>query len=209
MASAPSAEWVYGVPSNPNPSIGVVGEGFCVPYPVDLMVEKKFTGLCHSHFDVLDLNGNLLLQVSGGFSNLQKKMILRDPNGFPILTMREKALTLWQRWEAYRGESSDASNFLFSVQRSHPLQLKAELYVYLAGNFREDICNFHVVGSCFSDSFRAYKGDTLIAEVRDKSKLESFICKGEESFEVRVYPGVDYAFIVSLLVILNGNHFLG
>lgn len=42
-------------------------------------------------------------------------------------------------------------------------------------------------------------------QVKDNFKLGSFLAKGHESFGVRVYPGVDYAFIVSLLVILNEN----
>ena len=34
--------------------------------------------------------------------------------------------------------------------------------------------------------------------------LESF-CKGKEKYKVKVYPEVDYAFIVALLVILDEN----
>lgn len=37
-------------------------------------------------------------------------------------------------------------------------------------------------------------------QVKEKSKLGSI---GKESFQARIYPGIDYAFIMSLLVIFN------
>ncbi|KAA8539513.1 hypothetical protein F0562_026205 [Nyssa sinensis] len=126
-------EWVYGIPS-----ISVVGDGFCVPYPVDLIVKRKFIGLSDAHFDVLDVSGNLFLQVDGSLWQLQRKRIMRDPAGFPILTMREKVLTSHHRWTVHRGESSDATNLLFSVQKSHSLQIKTQLDVFLASNVNED-----------------------------------------------------------------------
>lgn len=39
-------------------------------------------------------------------------------------------------------------------------------------------------------------------QVKERFKLGSFF-KGRENFEVRVYPGVDYAFIVSILIVYN------
>lgn len=37
-------------------------------------------------------------------------------------------------------------------------------------------------------------------QVKEKSKLGSL---AKESFEARIYPGIDYAFIVSLVVIFS------
>lgn len=42
-----------------------------------------------------------------------------------------------------------------------------------------------------------------IIQVKDKFRFGNLLVKGKESFGVRVYPGVDYAFIMSLLTILN------
>ncbi|XP_010256970.1 PREDICTED: protein LURP-one-related 14 [Nelumbo nucifera] len=195
-------QWAYGIPAPP--PLSVVGEGFCVPYPVDLIVKKKIVGLSDARFEVMDANGNLLLQVDGSLWSLQKKRVMRDSAGFPILTMREKVLTARHRWTVHRGDSSDGSNLLFSVQRSHPLQIKTQLDVFLANNFHEDICNFNVTGSYSDQSCRVYKGDTLIAEANHKFTWGRF-CKGKDNFTVKVNPGVDYAFIVTLIVILNEN----
>lgn len=78
-------EWAFGVPS-----VSVVGDGYCFPYPMELIVKKKIKKLSSAQFEVFDLSGNLLLQVDGGVWNLKMKRILRDPAGFPILTMRGK-----------------------------------------------------------------------------------------------------------------------
>jgi hypothetical protein len=43
-----------------------------------------------------------------------------------------------------------------------------------------------------------------ILQVKHNFTLESF-CKGKEKYKVKVYPEVDYAFIVALLVILDEN----
>lgn len=51
------------------------------------------------------------------------------------------------------------------------------------------VVSFHLI-SCWS----------IIFQVKEKFKLASM---GKESFTARIYPGIDYAFIVSLLVMLN------
>ncbi|KAK3229872.1 hypothetical protein Dsin_001753 [Dipteronia sinensis] len=186
------------------PTVSVVGEGFCVPYPVELIVKRKTKGLSDMHFEVLDINGNLFLQVDGTSLSFQCKRVMHNPAGFPILTLREKALTALHRWTVHRGEGSELHNLHFSVKDLHAFQLKTRLDVFLPNNFNEDISNFKVVGRYSSESFKVFKGETVIAEVNHNFTWESF-CKGIETFKVKVYPGVDYAFIVALIVIVNEN----
>ncbi|KAG8391457.1 hypothetical protein BUALT_Bualt01G0189800 [Buddleja alternifolia] len=169
------------------PTISIVGDDFCYPYLVDLVV-KKNTGFLGTHIDVLDDNGILLLQVDGSFWHLKKKRTMHNSIGLPIITMRRK------------GETSDDSDLLYTIQKTRCFQLKTELKVFLASNLTGEICDFRVIGSYVSHSCKVYKGDTLITEVKERFKLESL---RKERFEARIYPGVDYAFIMSLLVILN------
>ncbi|XP_043817093.1 protein LURP-one-related 14 isoform X1 [Manihot esculenta] len=184
------------------PIVSVVGYGFCVPYPVELIIKKKSRGLFGTRFEVLDASGNLFLQVDGFYRNFQKKRMMRDPAGFPILTMREKVLTIRERWLVHRGESSETNDLLFTVQRSHALQMKTRLDVFLASSTNGDISNFQVVGCYSSQSCKVYKGDTLVAEVNHKFTWGSFL-DGREKFRLQVYPGVDYAFIVTLVIIFS------
>ncbi|KAJ6982860.1 protein LURP-one-related 14-like [Populus alba x Populus x berolinensis] len=188
---------VYGVPP-----VSVVGESYCAPYPLELIVKKKIKKLSNAQFEVFDLSGNLLLQVDGGVWNFQLKRVLRDPAGFPILTIRGKVLTLWHKWKAHAGESTDDSNVLFTVKQSHPLQIKKAINVFLTANSKKKEPDFHISGSYTSLSFKVYQGRRLIAE--HNFTLESF-CKGKERYKVKVYPEVDYAFVVALLVILDEN----
>ncbi|TXG50349.1 hypothetical protein EZV62_022873 [Acer yangbiense] len=86
LATMATPEPAYGVPT-----VSVVGEGFCVPYPVELIVKRKTKRLSNTCFEVLDVNGNLFLQVDGTSLAFQCKRVMRNPAGFPILTLREKA----------------------------------------------------------------------------------------------------------------------
>ncbi|KAK4363289.1 hypothetical protein RND71_018530 [Anisodus tanguticus] len=187
MAKVPH-QMAYGVPLET--PISVVGDWFCVPYHIDLIVKKKIRGLTDAHIDVLDMTGNLLFQHDGSVWQLNKKRIMRDPAGLPILTMREKEMICRHRWTIHGGESSDASHMLYSVQRSNAFQLKTRLDVFLPSNASEDVPNFQVIGSYHSQSFKVCRGQTLLAEVNDNLKLGSLLWKGKESFQVRVYPGV-------------------
>nr|XP_016447647.1 PREDICTED: protein LURP-one-related 14-like [Nicotiana tabacum] len=185
------------------PLVPIVGDDFCFPYLVNLNVKKKILGISHINIDVLDDIGISLLQGNGKVWHLRKKKrIICDPAGLPILTLREKSLSWHNTWKVYRAGSLDRNDLLYTVKRSSPIQMKMQLDVFLASNISGEICDFHVKGAYTNQSFKVHKGDTLIAEVKERFKLGSFF-KGKENFELRVYPGADYAFIVSILIIYN------
>lgn len=84
--------WDYGVPI-----INIVGENFCVPYTMEMLVKKRIHGMSNAHYDVFDISGNLLLQVDGSLWKFQKKRVMRDPAGIPLLTMRQKVCKCFSR----------------------------------------------------------------------------------------------------------------
>ncbi|KAL5539950.1 hypothetical protein UlMin_043873 [Ulmus minor] len=160
-ASAPEAEAVFGVPVT-----SVVADGFCVPYPVELVVNKKNLGFFDSSYEALDINGNLFLQIKGTYQNLQKKRVMRDASGFPLLTMCEKVVTSKHRWIVYRGERPEGKEVLFRVQRSHSFQImKSKHEVFLTSNVNEDIPDFQAIESKPFESYKIYKGHSIISEV--------------------------------------------
>ncbi|CAA2955818.1 LURP-one-related 14-like [Olea europaea subsp. europaea] len=146
------------------PTISVVGEGFCFPYLVDLIVKKK-SGFSNTKIDVVDDNGTLLLQVKGSMWQFRKKRVMYDSISSPLLTIRQKEVAWRQRWTVCLGVGSEESNLLYTVEQSQSFQFKTQLSVFLATNPTGEICDFRVVGSYVSQSFKVYKGDTLIAEV--------------------------------------------
>ncbi|XWS07590.1 hypothetical protein CRYUN_Cryun41cG0002100 [Craigia yunnanensis] len=183
--------------------IKVVGDRFCVPYIMELLVKRKIQSFSNAHYDVFDTTGNVLLQVDGGVWNFHKKRVMKDPAGLPVITLREKALSWKQQWLIHQGESSERDHFLCNVVRSNALQIKNNLDVYLASSYKENGRDFRATGSFTSLSFKVRKGNSIIAEVSHNFTWGS--CKGKESFKVKVYPEVDYAFIVALIVIMHEN----
>nr|XP_048325510.1 protein LURP-one-related 14 [Ziziphus jujuba var. spinosa] len=175
-------ELAYGVPI-----VSIVRDDFCVPYPVEFVVKKKNHGLFHVKYQVLDVNGKLYLHVDGFQRNMQKKRLMSDAAGFPLLTMSEKVLTPNHQWMVHRGESSERNEFLFSVQRSYTFQMRSRLDVFLPTNINEDVSNFQIVECHSSQFYRIYKGETVIAERNYNFTWGSF-CKGKENFRVKIYP---------------------
>ncbi|KAB2064077.1 hypothetical protein F383_19381 [Gossypium arboreum] len=182
--------------------VKVVGERFCVPYTMELVVKRKLQSFSKSLYEAFDATGNFLLQVDGGVWKFQKKRVMKDPAGLPVATLREKQALSWKhQWMIHQGESSERNHFLCTVQKSNALRIKNNLDVFLGNRYKDHGRDFHVTGSFSSLSFKVIRANTVIAEVRHNFTWGS--CKGKESFKVKVYPEVDYAFIVALLVIMN------
>lgn len=87
-----SQGFAYGVPvaAPQNTNVVVVSDVFCCPYPLELTVKKTCKGLSGAKLEVVDLKSNIVLRVDGPHNTFNKKRILRDPAGYPLLTMREK-----------------------------------------------------------------------------------------------------------------------
>ncbi|KAL1307944.1 hypothetical protein HN51_049860 [Arachis hypogaea] len=206
-ASAPDFALAHGFPMN---MISVVDDKFCVVNPTEMIVKKKYNGLLlKQRYKVKDVNGKLLLQVDGPSLSIHKKRVMRDAQGSPILIMQEKVkmVSLRHRWRVHRGKSSDDKDVIFGVRRSHPMDMKPRLDVFMPGNTDEDVSNFQVVGSHTQKSCTIYKGDTIIAQVSDVFPSRNF-SKWKESYKVKINEGVDYAFVVALLVILTVNDYI-
>ncbi|CAK9146893.1 unnamed protein product [Ilex paraguariensis] len=108
------------------------------------------------------------------------------------------------RWQVFRGNSKDPADLLFTAKTSSIFQLRTRLNVYLAHNTTEEVCDFKVEGSWLERSCVIYAGDssTIVAQMHQRYSAESILL-GKDKFMVTVYPNIDYAFIVSLIVILD------
>ncbi|CAF2047900.1 unnamed protein product [Brassica rapa] len=204
MPKNKKTEWQVG-----DPAISVVSDQFCNPYPMDLMVKRKVQNFSKDHYQVFDPSGNLLLQIDGQAFGFNRKRVMRDPAGFTILTMRQKGITLKNKWEVHGGESKEKEDLLFTVQQSLAVSLKTSLDVFLAENNnvkKGSTCDFHASGGYSNISFKVFKSDALIAGVGVTHKFTwGSFCKGKYNFRVRVNPEVDYAFIIALLVMVDDN----
>nr|VDC78182.1 unnamed protein product [Brassica rapa] len=184
----------------------IVDPRFCAPYPVDLAIVRKMMKLTDGNFVITDVNGNLLFKVKEPMFGLHDKRILLDGSGSPVLTLREKVrmVSLHDRWQVFRGGSTEQRDLLYTVKRSSMLQFKTKLDVFLSHNKDEKRCDFRVKGSWFERSCVVYAGesDAIVAQMHKKHTVQS-VFLGKDNFSVMVYPNVDYAFIASLVVILD------
>ncbi|KAH0995176.1 hypothetical protein GBA52_019040 [Prunus armeniaca] len=187
--SAPSVAYAH-------PAVAVVSPHFCSPYPVDIAIVRKLLTIAHGKFEVTDVNGNIILKVKGDH--------LLDAAGYPIITLRQKLISAHERWQVFRGKSTKSRDLIFSTKRSSMVQFKTKLDVFLAHNTTEKVPDFKVKGSWSEKSCVIYAGDdsTIVAQMHKKRTVKSELL-GKDHFMVTVYPGIDYAFIVALIVILD------
>ncbi|XP_076959595.1 protein LURP-one-related 15-like [Bidens hawaiensis] len=192
--------------SNPQPAntVPIVSPNFLAPYPVDLVIVKKLLALSEGNFAVTDVNGNVMFKVKGKHISLRDRRLLLDAAGVPILSFQKKLISVHKRWVVFRGDSSDSKDIIFSAKQSSLIQFKTSLDVFLGNNDKENACDFKVKGSWLERSCTIYAGDgnTIVAQMHKKHTVQS-IALGKDTFAVTVYPNVDYAFIVALVVILH------
>ncbi|KAK2361275.1 hypothetical protein P8452_65044 [Trifolium repens] len=182
----------------------IIGPQYCAPYPLDLAVVKKVLTISDGNFAVTDVNGNIVFKVKGSFLTLRDRRVLVDAAGYPITTLCRKIATMHDRWKAYRGDSTNSKDLIFTLKRSSLIQFKTKLDVFLASNKKQDVCDFKVKGSWFERSCTVYAGESnnIVAQMHKKHTVKSLLI-GKDHFMVTVYPNVDYAFIVALIVILD------
>ncbi|KAG2294887.1 hypothetical protein Bca52824_041556 [Brassica carinata] len=137
------------------------------------------------------VSGNLLFKVKEPLFSLSDKRFLLGASDNPIMALRSR-------------KESD-QNDRCTLKRSSMIQLmKPKLDVFLAQNKEMKVCDFHVKGSWIDRSCVVYAGksDAIVAQMHKKHTAQSILI-GKSNFSVTVYPNVDYAFIVSLIVILD------
>ncbi|XP_062094837.1 protein LURP-one-related 15-like [Humulus lupulus] len=184
--------------------VTVVGSQFMAPYPVELVIAEKMLTLKEGTFTVTDTQENIIFKVKGSIFSLHDRRTLLDPTDKPILSFRQKIMTMHRRWQIYRGESSDAKDLLFTVKKSSVIQFNTDLDVFLSGNTNEEVPDFKIKGSWFQRSCTIFLGDgtTAIAQMHAKNSASS-VFLGKDAFRVTVFPNVDYALVVAFVVVLH------
>ncbi|KAM5560609.1 protein LURP-one-related 15 [Rosa sericea] len=182
----------------------IISPHFCSPYPVDLGIIRQ---VLSGNFSVKDVNGNIVFKVKGAFLSLRERRVLVWESHCHSSKFKRST---HHRWEVYRGDSTDSRNLVFSVKKSSVVQLRTNLHVFLANNKGEYAPDFKVKGSWFEQSCVVYSGKSkssnIFAEMHKKHTVTSVLF-GKDNFMVTVYPGVDQALIVALIVILNEINF--
>ncbi|CAN0879600.1 Protein LURP-one-related 15 [Linum grandiflorum] len=186
-----------------NPVV-VVGPQYLADYPVDLTVASTTLTLGENDFTIKDINGTVIFNVKSKLLSLHDRRRMHDSAGNVVLSLQQKILSAHRRWQAFKGDSTDAKDLIFSVRKSSILKYKGKLDVFLAENKKEESPDFRIKGGWAEGSCTVYlgKSKTVIAKMQRGQSLK-VVFLDADTFKVTVYPQVDYAFIVALVVILD------
>ncbi|XP_015170039.1 protein LURP-one-related 15-like [Solanum tuberosum] len=101
---------------------------------VDVVISRKVKTLRYEEFVVSDMNGNFVFKVKGTSFGWHDKRVILDDADNPLITLKQKILTQHLRWNAFKEESTDEKDFLFTIKTTTIFQWKTELAVFLANN---------------------------------------------------------------------------
>ncbi|BAT83975.1 hypothetical protein VIGAN_04122800 [Vigna angularis var. angularis] len=147
-----------------------------------------------------DENRDFLFHIKKTLLSPHNRRVLYDKEK-PIVSFYSKILKPQGRCKVFRGERNDPSQLLFSVKKvnnsSNIPDNTTLLNVFLANNNEEIENNFRVIIGGRKESCTVYAGEYI----SDNDILAHMRNNGD--FDVTVYPNVDYAFIVALLMIVK------
>ncbi|XP_074587633.1 protein LURP-one-related 10-like [Curcuma longa] len=170
---------------------------FTVPYAVNLtLTSTDALFSLKDLYKVEDTNGDVVFKVKG-VSSFSSRRLLLDAAGTPLLTMKPKASSWHGAWRVFRGESTSPNDLLFSMRKPKIFQWKDDFDVFLATNTDEAApCDFKIISRSKKCTICIGETDEIIAQFHRKTK---------DKLEITVNPNEDFAFIVSLMVILKEN----
>ncbi|KAG6745374.1 hypothetical protein POTOM_052039 [Populus tomentosa] len=104
-------------------------------------------------------------KVKSKLLSLHDRRFLKDAAGNTLVNLRQKIRTMHGRWEAFRGESKEKSDLLFTAKKSKLFQFKTELDVFL-GNNKGEVPDFKVKEGYSKSSRSILLGDsnTMLAQ---------------------------------------------
>ncbi|XP_047089002.1 protein LURP-one-related 15-like [Lolium rigidum] len=192
------------------PALAVVDARFCAGDEAALAVAKTIS-MSGNDFTVTDAaTGDVLLRVDGVLFSLRRRCLLADAHRRPVLTVQESALVMNKRWKVFRGDSTSRRDLLFTVVKPSviPLRWSTKVNVFLASNDAEQAPDFRITGSYHDGACSVSLGEsnTVIGKIDRRSTVVSTLL-GKNAYSVTVNPGIDYAFVVALAVVLDEMHY--
>ncbi|KAA8540495.1 hypothetical protein F0562_024586 [Nyssa sinensis] len=183
----------------------VVEDRFIYEEETHLTVLKTSLFFAGDGFSVYDTKGELVFRVDsyGPDTRDRGELVLMDPSGRCLLTVRRKRPSLHQRWEGFLGERMEGQKPIFSVRRSSIIgQSSVTVEVYgdpseeyqIEGSFAQRCCTI----------FNAVRES--VAEIRRKVDASANVVLGKDVFSLFLKPGFDGAFAMGLVLVLDQIH---
>ncbi|KAI3525141.1 hypothetical protein L2E82_02432 [Cichorium intybus] len=180
----------------------IVEEGFVYEKETHLTVMKTSLFFAGDGFAVYDSNGQVVFRVdSYGPDNRDAgELVLMDPSGRCLLTVRRKRPSLHQRWEGFLGERMEGDKPIFSVKRSSIIG-RSNMTVEMFGDRTEE----YQIEGCFSQrNCTIYdSAKVTMAEIKRKVDVSTNVMLGKDVFSLTLKPGFDGAFAMGLVLVLD------
>eukprot|EP01018_Ginkgo_biloba_P039552 Gb_09869 [translate_table: standard] len=181
----------------------IVDEQFCSSIKTTLTVWKKSLLFSGDGFTVFDSTGDLVFRVDTYGSNVNDELTLMDGGGKALLTLRRKIPSLHSRWEGFLGEKLYGQKPLFTVRRSSILSTNASVEVFMNSSYFCRNCDYQVEGSFAQRCCTIHSASRrAVAEVKRKCATTG-VMLGKDVFTLLVEPGIDRAFVMGLIVVLD------
>ncbi|KAG6557076.1 hypothetical protein Mapa_001002 [Marchantia paleacea] len=177
-----------------------VSTSYCVPHLAQFIIEQKVMTLSSGKFTIKDPQGSLLFQVKSKVPSLHTKRIVCDSNENALVLLTKKVITMHDTWEATR--ANDDQKTVFVMKKSSVVQLKPSFHVFLGTNTSMSKPDFTLKGDFFQFNYTICYNDVPIAEASRRLNASAIIV-GKDQYVVTIQPGVDHAFIASLVVIMD------
>ncbi|BBN05380.1 hypothetical protein MPTK1_3g12630 [Marchantia polymorpha subsp. ruderalis] len=171
-----------------------VSTSYCVPHLTEFSVESKVLTLNGGKFTAKDTQGYLLFQVQRKWPSLHSKHTVCDSMERPLVQVSKKLGEWRPTWEAIRANGDQQPVFLMKKSSLNPLNKTFD--VFLGTNISMSRPDFTMKREFFSNNYTICYNDEPIAQAIWKLSF------GKTSYMVIVKPGVDRAFITSLVVII-------
>ncbi|XP_073525764.1 uncharacterized protein [Phyllobates terribilis] len=169
---------------------------------INLTVMKTSLFFAGDGFSVYDSNARLAFRVDSCGGN--KELVLMDPRGRCLFSLRRKWRSLHQRWEGYAGEFKEdgSSKPIFGVRRSSIIGrsgVTVEMYTPPGDH------EYHIEGSFANRSCTVYdsSGEAVVAKICRKVDSGTNVVLGKDVFLLSVKPRFDAAFAMALVLALD------
>lgn len=123
----------------------------------------------------------------------------------------------WRLKNVWRAFAPGDSEPLYTLKATTAFSFKPGINIFLRSNTAQKKPDYTIEGLFLAKKCSIYFGEELVAEVTRDVSLKNLIVN-KSIFNVTIYPGVDIAFIFSLVIIMdkiyvhddwNGNYFGG
>ncbi|XP_050214714.1 protein LURP-one-related 5-like [Mercurialis annua] len=187
----------------------IVDEKFCFKVETELTVHKTSVFFPGDAFLVYNSDGQIVFRFDsyGSDSESKDELVLMDATGKCLLSLLRKKPSLHQRWDGYLGEIKEDNHQdpVFKASRSSIIG-RSNLMVHVFGDPGDE---YQIEGSyarrrcvMYNTSLDSLSKD-CVAEIKRKVDPTTNVMLSKDVFWLCVKPGVDSAFAMGLVLVLD------